>query len=47
MHRVVNNGLEPAASLHVYAPKLTQMTEYRLEDGMLSPTERRRQGVDW
>jgi hypothetical protein len=37
VHDVVNHGLTPAVSVHVYAPRLTSMTHYRLDAGVLSP----------
>lgn len=47
VHRVVNNGLDPAASLHVYSPKLVTMTDYDETRGRLLPRQTRLQGVDW
>jgi predicted metal-dependent enzyme (double-stranded beta helix superfamily) len=35
VHDVVNNGSRPAVSVHVYAPRLTSMTHYRLDGGVL------------
>jgi hypothetical protein len=35
VHDVVNNGSHPAVSVHVYAPRLTSMTHYRLDGGVL------------
>ena len=35
VHDIVNDGPTPAVSVHVYAPRLTSMTHYRLEDGAL------------
>jgi hypothetical protein len=37
VHDVVNAGPTPAVSVHVYAPRLTSMTHYRLNTGVLSP----------
>jgi hypothetical protein len=34
-------------SLHVYAPKLTAMTNYRNVDGILEVDEHAAVGVDW
>ena len=47
LHRVTNAGADPAVSLHVYAPKLTAMTNYRSVDGVLEVDERAEVGVDW
>ena len=37
----------PAVSLHVYAPKLVSMTNYRAVDGVLEVEEQAAIGVDW
>ncbi|GAA5036029.1 hypothetical protein GCM10023258_38550 [Terrabacter aeriphilus] len=47
LHRVTNAGSDPAVSLHVYAPKLTSMTNYRDVDGVLEVEEQAEVGVDW
>ncbi|GGN06615.1 hypothetical protein GCM10009721_37860 [Terrabacter tumescens] len=47
LHRVTNAGSDPAVSLHVYAPKLTAMTNYRAVDGVLEVEEQAEVGVDW
>ena len=47
LHRVTNIGPDPAVSLHVYAPKLTAMTNYHEIDGVLEAIEESRIGVDW
>jgi hypothetical protein len=47
VHRVSNEGLVPAISLHVYAPVLTSMTRYRVEDGALRVATVERAGADW
>jgi predicted metal-dependent enzyme (double-stranded beta helix superfamily) len=47
LHRVTNQGPDPAVSLHVYAPKLTAMTNYVELDGVLDPLLQERVGVDW
>ena len=46
LHRVTNAGPDPAVSLHVYAPKLTVMTNYA-RGAVLAPVEQSRDGVDW
>src|SRR5215210_5549143 len=33
IHKVTNNALEPAVSLHVYAPALVEMNSYEVVDG--------------
>jgi hypothetical protein len=35
VHDVVNDGSTPAVSVHVYAPRLTSMTHYRIDGGAL------------
>jgi predicted metal-dependent enzyme (double-stranded beta helix superfamily) len=35
VHDIVNDGSSPAVSVHVYAPRLTTMTHYRIDDGVL------------
>ncbi|MEI4270422.1 cysteine dioxygenase family protein [Klenkia sp. LSe6-5] len=47
VHQVVNTLHEPAVSLHVYAPRLTLMNTYRIDDGGLVRTGTERAGVDW
>ena len=37
VHDIVNDGPTPAVSVHVYAPRLTSMTHYRLGEGLLTP----------
>ncbi|GIL35757.1 MULTISPECIES: cysteine dioxygenase [Phycicoccus] len=37
VHRVSNEGPDPAVSLHVYAPRLASMTDYEEHDGVLQP----------
>jgi predicted metal-dependent enzyme (double-stranded beta helix superfamily) len=37
IHDVVNHGSLPAVSVHVYAPRLTSMTHYRIIGGRLRP----------
>lgn len=55
IHRVTNTGTEPAVSVHVYAPRLTAMTIFENETGVLGrpgtgPLTRlrvERSGEDW
>jgi hypothetical protein len=37
VHDIVNAGDTPAISVHVYAPRLTSMTYYRIIEGALEP----------
>lgn len=47
VHQVSNGGDEPAVSVHVYAPRLTIMNTYRVEETGLVRTGTERAGVDW
>ncbi len=47
VHRVTNLHIDPAVSLHVYAPKLTVMRTYVDRDGMLHEVSEEREGVSW
>jgi quercetin dioxygenase-like cupin family protein len=47
VHQVRNDLLEPAISLHVYAPRLTTMTRYARVGGLLTPVGTDRAGADW
>jgi predicted metal-dependent enzyme (double-stranded beta helix superfamily) len=47
LHRVTNQGPDPAVSLHVYSPRLTAMTNYHEVDGVLEVVEESTAGVDW
>lgn len=48
LHDVANLGELPAVSLHVYAPALSTMTRYRLDDrGRLDVLSHERAGADW
>ena len=47
VHRVINQGPEPAVSLHVYGPALTEMNHYRLQGHQLDLTSSERAGVSW
>jgi hypothetical protein len=37
VHDIVNDGPEAALSVHVYGPRLTDMTYYRVSGGVLEP----------
>ena len=47
VHRVTNEGPDPAVSLHVYAPRLEVQHDYVSEDGILRRIATRREGDDW
>jgi len=47
VHQVVNRHAEPAVSIHVYAPRLTLMNTYRIDEDGLIHTGTERAGVDW
>jgi quercetin dioxygenase-like cupin family protein len=47
VHRIDNEGPDPAVSLHVYAPRLQIQHDYANEDGILRQIATRRAGRDW
>lgn len=47
IHRVTNASLEPAVSIHVYAPALTEMNGYAREGDRLHRVESRLAGLNW
>jgi predicted metal-dependent enzyme (double-stranded beta helix superfamily) len=47
IHKVTNTALEPAVSLHVYAPALTEMNGYARHGDVLELVESRLAGVSW
>jgi hypothetical protein len=47
VHQLVNNADTPAISVHVYGPRLTTMTRYRLDAGDLVPVAIDRAGAQW
>src|SRR4051812_19416746 len=47
VHQVTNRQAEPVVSVHVYAPRLTEMNTYRVHDDGLVRTGTERAGVDW
>jgi predicted metal-dependent enzyme (double-stranded beta helix superfamily) len=47
IHRVTNNGLEPAVSVHVYGPALVEMTSYAEDGSQLWKTSSQLIGVNW
>jgi predicted metal-dependent enzyme (double-stranded beta helix superfamily) len=47
VHQVTNGHARPAVSVHVYAPRLSVMNTYRVDDTGLVRTGTERAGVDW
>lgn len=47
IHRVTNNGIEPAVSVHVYSPALVEMTTYAEDGPRLWEVSSQLIGVDW
>jgi hypothetical protein len=47
IHRIVNTGTVPAVTVHVYAPALSYLTRYAIEDGSLHVLAVERAGTDW
>jgi len=47
LHRVSNNGLEPAVSVHVYSPALVEMTTYAEDGPRLWEISSQLVGVNW
>ena len=48
IHKVTNNALEPAVSLHVYGPALVEMNAYQVVDGdRLQLAESQLVGRNW
>lgn len=47
LHRVTNNDLAPAVSVHVYAPALVEMNQYRPDGDLLRLTESQLVGQHW
>ncbi len=47
VHQLVNTLHEPAVSVHVYAPRLSLMNTYRVEDIGLVRIGTEKAGVDW
>jgi predicted metal-dependent enzyme (double-stranded beta helix superfamily) len=47
IHKVTNTSLEPAVSVHVYAPALTEMNGYARHGDVLELVESRLAGVSW
>jgi predicted metal-dependent enzyme (double-stranded beta helix superfamily) len=47
IHRVANDGLAPAISLHVYSPGLVEMNYYQARAGLLLLAESKLAGVNW
>ena len=47
VHRVTNQDLEPAVSLHVYAPALVEMNQYEAKGSRLELVTSQLEGVNW
>ena len=47
VHRVTNQGDEPAVSLHVYAPSLVEMHQYEVKGDLLVVANSQLVGTDW
>ncbi len=47
VHRVRNAGQQPAISLHVYSPALSQMRRFEIERGVLRLAQLELAGRDW
>ena len=47
VHRVTNNDLVPAVSLHVYAPSLVEMNSYTAEGDLLRLSDSQLVGLNW
>jgi hypothetical protein len=44
---VINRGVEPAVSLHVYAPSLVEMHQYEVRGDLLHVVSSQLVGVNW
>jgi len=47
IHEVINRGVEPAVSLHVYAPSLVEMHQYEVRGDLLHVVSSQLVGVNW
>ncbi|GLY05958.1 MULTISPECIES: cysteine dioxygenase family protein [Actinoplanes] len=47
IHRIINNSIRPAVSVHVYGPALTSMTKYRIGPDGLEVLTVEKAGVSW
>lgn len=47
LHKVTNNAVEPAVSLHVYSPALVEMNQYTADGRDLRLTTSQLIGVNW
>ena len=47
IHEVTNRGIEPAVSMHVYAPSLVEMHQYEVRDDLLHVVTSQLVGVNW
>ena len=47
IHEVANRGVEPAVSVHVYAPSLVEMHQYQVRGDLLHVVNSQLVGVNW
>jgi Cysteine dioxygenase type I len=47
IHQVSNRGVEPAVSVHVYAPSLVEMHYYEVRGDLLQAATSQLVGVNW
>jgi Cysteine dioxygenase type I len=47
VHEVANRGVEPAVSVHVYAPSLVEMHYYQARGDLLHVANSQLVGVNW
>jgi len=47
IHKVTNNALEPAVSLHVYSPALVEMNQYEPDGRILRLVDSQLVGLNW
>jgi Cysteine dioxygenase type I len=47
IHKVINRGVKPAVSLHVYAPLLVEMHQYEVRGDLLHAVSSQLVGVNW
>jgi predicted metal-dependent enzyme (double-stranded beta helix superfamily) len=47
VHKVTNNDIEPAVSLHVYSPALVEMNQYEAHGSVLELVSSQLVGLNW
>jgi hypothetical protein len=47
VHEVANRGIEPAVSVHVYAPSLVEMHHHEVRGDLLHVATSQLLGVNW